>query len=84
MSGFPDARSVVHLICKDRKELLSSCNRKSPLLYWFWIGGGRGNFMDLAHLVYTVVFYRHDSRRSEATVRWDCGKINNRVEEPAL
>lgn len=33
MSGFPDARSVVHLICKDRKELLSSCNRKSPLLY---------------------------------------------------
>ena len=32
VSPFPDARSVVHLICKDRKELLSSCNRKSPLL----------------------------------------------------
>ena len=33
-NSFPDARSVIHLICKDRKESLSRCNRMKPLLYF--------------------------------------------------
>ena len=43
-NSFPDTRSVVHLICKDRKVLLSRCNRKSPLLYIKTTSGGSIEF----------------------------------------
>ena len=38
-NSFPDARSVIHLICKDRKESLSHCNRMKPLLYFCYAIG---------------------------------------------